>query len=196
MRRITVAAVLLLAACGGPVSAPRGPNGGENTLAITIDGREQDFDSVKLSLENMSATTLRLFMSGSADPYENAADDEYSILVDVELDRAELATLSTPADLAIAGVTLFPDPETNEPVMMAHQRALESSPLIELASVRENCFCYFRGEGTQELRGNLHLDRIADGALMGRLDLVADGHIPYRHGSARAIVHATFDLAL
>src|SRR5687767_9067236 len=104
----TLLATLVLFAACGKAGGPSGPHGGENTFDVILAGEEQDFDEIGLVLSSTSTSDLILSVTGSVDPLENAIDDEYSLQLEVRLDRALIAGLTFPATLSAAGTTRVP----------------------------------------------------------------------------------------
>src|SRR5687767_3165475 len=111
MMRLPQLSVLLplfiLAACDSEPNGPEGPSGGENRFRVLIGEEQEAFDQIGLQIDKTGTATITLRLTSSVDPQKNAIDDEYSLQLDVLLDRTALISMSAPGTLTVKGNAEF-----------------------------------------------------------------------------------------
>jgi hypothetical protein len=193
LRTSVILAACAIAACGGTdaIEAPLGPNGGKNTLSVERDGVLENLESIHLGLTPKADDKLLLSLSGSVDPIENAADDEYSIVLEVELTKSELVALAQPATIVVDGTSRFIPPMNTE-----YMRSPSASPAIQGAAAKMVCFCNFDQSGTQKVTGELTVKKATDTQLFGSIQVTIDGFLPGRGQNSVIDIQSDFDLDL
>ncbi len=98
-RRVLASALLLfispLVAC----------NLGSQKFDVSIDGKPQEFNEGVTASGVTSGDTFELRVPGSSDPIKNAIDDESSLALTIQFDKAALDALPRDQALRIHGLT-------------------------------------------------------------------------------------------
>lgn len=195
--KLTVlSALLLLSACDTEPSGPLGPSGGENRFHVFIGEEKESFETVGLSAEETGTATITLRLIGSADPQKNAVDDEYSLQLDIHLDRAALLAASAPSTLIAKGSADFAPSEEFGPPLVEYEMDPTSSPIVKGLFFRRTCFCGDMDSGHQTFDGTLDILAISPTEISGVLSIDLGGDVPNYSQDVNAKLSAEFNLAL
>lgn len=187
---------VFLLACGGEPTGPLGPSGGENRFRVFISQDKEPFDEVSLSVVDTSTETVTLRMSGSVDPIQNAADDEYSLQLAVDLDRAGLLAMSAPDTLVLKGTTKFTPNQESGLEEVEYLPDASASQMLEGVFFRRSCFCADMDSGEQSYDGTLQVDQIAEDEITGTLTVRLTGDVPNYDAPLDVTLEAEFNLAI
>lgn len=189
--------LLLLAACDTEPSGPNGPSGGENRFRVFIGEVKEPFDDVELSIQPTSTGTVTLRLLGSVDPLKNAVDDEYSLLLQVHLDKAALLATSAPTSLTVKGSATFSaNEEAGVPEIVTQEMDPTSSPVVKGVFFGRSCFCVDPDGGEQTFDGTIQVDRISASEITGTLSIRLQGDVPNYTEQLDASLSAEFNLAI
>ncbi len=199
MKNITFSHVALVSlfACGGEPSGPKGPSGGDNRFRAVIDGEMVDFEAVGLQIESRFMAPLILRASGSVDPLKDAVDDEYSIQLQVHLDRDLLLATSAGTELGIEGISTFEaanfDGQRPEPT---YTPGMGNAEAIRGVSASRSCFCGDMDSGEQRFSGVLRVVQVSPTELTAELTLEMSGALPNHSALQTLSLSAELNLAI
>jgi hypothetical protein len=197
MRLLQLSLIPLLVACDTEPSGPLGPSGGENRLSITVDEKKEPFDEVDLEVRSTRSGVVTLALSGSVDPLKDAIDDEYSLHLLVDLDKAALIAMAAPGDLALKGAAEFTaGAEAVAPEVITYTFDPSSSPIVKGVFFRRSCFCADQGSGEQTFEGSIAVEQVSDTEITGTLTLRLQGDVPNYGRKIDATLTASFNLAI
>jgi hypothetical protein len=189
--------LLLLAACDGEPSGPDGPSGGENRFRVFIGEDKEAFDQVGLQLDKTGTATITLRLSGSVDPVKNAIDDEYSLHLDILLDRQALLAATAPATLTVKGNAEFTAAdEAGLQAVVEYEMDPTSSPIVKGLFFRRSCFCANDGAGRQSFNGTIEILSVSATEISGTFAIELSGDVPNYQAKLDATLMAEFNLAI
>ncbi len=194
---VTAALATSLLACGGEPTAPKGPSGGENRFRAAIDGEMVDFEAVGLEIESRFMAPLILRTSGSADPIKEAVDDEYSLQLELHLDREQLLASSAGAELTIEGISSFEaaDNQGQRPAP-TYTPGMSNAEAVRGVAVSKSCFCTDMDSGEQRFTGTLRVLQISQTEITAELTLEMTGAIPNHNDIQSLSLSAELNLAI
>ena len=197
LTKLALALPFLLLACDNEPSGPKGPSGGENRFRVTIGEELEPFDEVDLEVQTTSTGTATIYLSGSVDPLKNAVDDEYSLQLQVDLDRAALVAMTPPESLEVKGTASFTPGETAGGFEVVDYEAdPSSSGIVKRLFFRRSCFCADQSSGEQSFDGTIQVTQVSDDEITGTLEIRLTGDVPNYDGELDATLSAEFNLAI
>jgi hypothetical protein len=152
-----------------------------NQLEVTIDGDQQNFNEGVSATGIAGANTYTVRITGSSDPIRNAIDDESSMSLTIDFDRAAFESLPRNAPLRVSGVTtLQPRNEETGAVEVTFEPGTGHEPAITGISLTRSCFCAPPETAIQQsFEGTVELRNLPGNQLEVSAQLTLVGQIPY-----------------
>jgi len=152
---------------------------------VEINKEHQNFNAgVRTNLYS-EADKFQVQITGSKDPLPQAVDDESSLVLTAEFDRAAFATMPRNVPLAIKGTTTFAEGvdsgTINERRDITFQGATNHTNGIRRLWFVQSCFCARQpGTQTQQFDGTVTLINAGSDTVRFRFALQIRGHVPFR----------------
>ncbi|MGA9520223.1 MAG: hypothetical protein WBV82_02090, partial [Myxococcaceae bacterium] len=158
---------------------------GPQRFDVSIDGEPQEFNEGVTASGVTSGNTFELRVSGSSDPIKNAIDDESSLALAIQFDKAALDALPRDQPLRIHGLTSLHPSDEGFAAGLAFEPGEGNTPAVTGVSLIRYCFCGPPNELIeQDWEGTFELHDLRDGRLEVRTSLTLIGRIPYANTRA------------